>query len=155
LPSQEEKAAERVAEASKKALEAAALKALEAVMNFLAEWVATTMLLDDRVLDKLAEWGVEDPSPRDALRAVEEVYGDSVDIEEAYRHLPEKLRVVVDAAISLARRIAKREWIEKMTYENVLALAEKRGLEKLRETMQLCPRLSRKVIEWLKSRVSG
>jgi len=136
-------------------LEKAILDVVGEVLNQAVKVVASTMILDPVVLDKLAEKGITDPDDDVVLDVVEEVYGDSVDVEAAFNNAPQHIQVAVLSVIALARRLGKREWFGKLTYENVLEVVRRKGLRDIEEFLIRYPRLSRKVIEWLRTRVSS
>ena len=135
-------------------LEKAVLDVVGEIMNHVVKIVASTMILDPVVLDRLVEKGITDPDDAAVLDIIEEVYGDSVDIESSFNNAPQHIQVAVLSVIALARRLGRREWFEKLTYENVLGAVRKRGLRDIEEFLVRYPRLSRKVIEWLRRRVS-
>jgi len=146
-------AGKRVAESSKKILEKVVIDVVGEVLNQALKIAASTMILDPMVLNKLAEKGITDPDDELVMDVIEEVYGDNVNIDESFNNAPQHLQITVNSIIVLARRLGKKEWFEKLTYENVLEQARKRKLDDIVRFMTRYPKLSRKVIEWLRNRV--
>jgi hypothetical protein len=124
-------------------------------VNYGVKFLVATMMLDPRIIDELEKRGVTDPSDKDILEATEKIYGETIDIDEAFKRVPPHLQALIGGLIVIAKRSLKKEWIEKITYENILELAEKRGLENVAEFLKSYPIMSRRIIDWLRKRVSG
>ena len=149
-----EGAAKRISDESKKALEMAILAVFPSLVKYLREAVANRLADDDKIVEYMVVHGVEDPSPDDFIDAAEAVYGDvEIDFDELYKEIPKPFRVAVDGLIAFAKKVLPAEKLEKLTYENVLEYAKKKSIEDVEKFMEKHPKLSRKIIEWLRKRV--
>jgi hypothetical protein len=149
-------AAERVSSLSKKLIEEVALDMINMFMSDTIEYLAYSIALNcDEVQTALVERGL-DPTPDNILAIVEE-FADKVDVESALKSADENARKIIDNMLSIgigvARRFAKKEWIEKFTYDNVLKQAEKRNITKLLEYLKRYPKLSSKIIDYIRNQI--
>jgi hypothetical protein len=147
-----------VASTARRILEEAVVGALDTFMKDLLEYIVYTVALNwDEVQKKLLESGANpEPSTEQILMALEEL-ADKVDVDEAIKHADENTRRVVSGLLTiglgLARRFAPREWVEKLTYDNVVRQAEKRNMHELLHYLKSYPKLCTKIIDWLRSKV--
>jgi len=151
-----ERAAERVFSLSKKLIEEVALDMINMLLGDTMEYLAYSVALNWADIQSALIERRLDPTPENILAIVEE-FADRVDIESALKSADENTRKIVDnmlsVGIGVARRFARKEWIEKFTYENVVKQAEKRNLVKLLEYLRRYPKLSSKLIDYLRNQI--
>jgi len=142
------RAAERVSRARDSALEELALEALRQALELLPTLAAGS----DSLVEKLAEKGLADPAPEDILAAAEEL-ADRFDVEEALARAPPPLRALVELGLALASASLDGRALQKLTPEGVREYAARRGNPELLGYLERYPRLSAKVIGWLRVRL--
>ena len=143
------KAGERVAELRKKAIEEAAIGVVEEVVEQLIKFLPLSVLMWDRAIDRLAEKGIVDPTDDDILEVMEEL-ADEINVYESFKSAPKSVKSAICVAMKIAKRLGKREWFERLTYEEVLKRAKKRGMNELTEYLVKYPRLCEKLIDWVR-----
>jgi hypothetical protein len=153
------KAAERVSSLSKKLIEEVAVDIVNMLLGDMMEYLAYSVALNWNEVQSMLVERKLDPTPDNILALVEEL-ADKVDVESALKSADESTRKMVDnmlaVGIGVARRFAKREWIEKFTYENVVKQVEKRNLTELLNYLRKYPKLSSKLIDYLRNQmISG
>ena len=150
------KAAERVSSLSKKLIEEVAVDIVNMLLGDMMEYLAYSVALNWNEVQSMLVERKLDPTPDNILALVEEL-ADKVDIESALKSADENTRKMVDnmlaVGIGAARRFAKREWIEKFTYENVVKQVEKRNLTELLNYLRKYPKLSSKLIDYLRNQM--
>jgi len=150
------KAAERVSSLSKKLIEEVAVDIVNMLLGDMMEYLAYSVALNWNEVQSMLVERKLDPTPDNILALVEEL-ADKVDIESALKSADENTRKMVDnmlaVGIGVARRFAKREWIEKFTYENVVKQVEKRNLTELLDYLRKYPKLSSKLIDYLRNQM--
>jgi len=104
------------------------------------------------LLDRLAAKGVLDPTDDDILRAAEEL-ADRLDVEGALESAPEPARAAVVAALTIAKRLGRPEWWERLSLEEAVRLAKKHAPE-VAGLMVKYPRLTVRILGWLKWRLT-
>lgn len=153
-----ERAAERVSSLSKKLIEEVAVDIVNMLLGDMMEYLAYSVALNWSDVQSILVERRLDPTPENILAIVEEL-ADRVDVESALKSADENTRKIIDnmlsVGIGIARRFAKREWIEKFTYENVVKQAEKRDLTKLLDYLKRYPKLSSKLIDYLRNQIIG
>jgi len=107
-------------------------------------------------LKMLASRGSEPDA--DAVLELLEEHADSIDVSrsigsECGASVKSVAIAMLEAVIGIAKRVAPRELVEKLTYENALAQAEKRGLAEVLSYLKKYPKLSRKVIDWVRAKL--
>ena len=107
----------------------------------------------DAVAEVLARRGILEPTDEDVLDAIDAL-ADTIDIDMAYRKAPLGVRALIDGAFIAVKRLAKPEWIQRLTYEEALRVAREKGKERLAYMLERWPNLSKKVIEWVRARLS-
>jgi hypothetical protein len=156
LRESDREAARRVASAARSILEEVVVEAVNYFIRDLLEYLAYVAACNwDEAQRLLAERG-PDPDTEAILGVLEEL-ADRVDFDSALSSADENTRRVVTGVLSLAlglaRRFAPREWIERFTYSNVLAKARERGLDEVVKYLEKYPRLSSRLIDWLRSKL--
>jgi len=143
-------AAQRAKDTRDKALglEDIALEALKQTLDVLP----ALALNNDKLVDKLAQKKKLDPSTDDILEAAEEL-ADSFDPESTLSYAPAPLRAVIEGAFVIASMSLTREKLEKLTYQKILEYAVKKDNKELVHYLEKYPRLSEKVILWVRSRL--
>jgi hypothetical protein len=151
--------AKRVAESSRSALEDIAVWLVNSFIDKLLDIVAyTSAMAWSDVQQKLIEKGLTDPTADDILAVLEDM-ADRVDFDEALKYAEHAgavgaaIETILHIGISAAKRFASRDLIQRFTYEKVLEQARKRGMEKVVEYLTRYPKLSRKLIDWLRSKM--
>lgn len=159
LPESHRAAAKRVAEASKSALEDIAVWIVNSFIDKMLDVVAyTSAMMWSDVQQKLVEKGLTDPTTDDILAILEEM-ADRVDFDESLKYAEQAgavgtaVETILQIGISAAKRFASKELIQKFTYEKVLEQAKKRGMEKVVDYLTRYPKLSRRLIDWLRSKM--
>jgi len=109
----------------------------------------TALMMWDRAIEKLAEKGITDPTNEQILETLEEL-ADEIDLNASLASAPRPVRLAVLSALSLGKRFWKPEYAEKFTYEKLLEYARKHEPQ-VYEYMRKYPRLSRKIIEWVRA----
>ena len=145
-------AAERVARSSKKVYEDVILSIIEDVLEYVLKYISYTVALWPEILDRLIDKGLVDPTEEDILETIEEL-ADLVNVENSFNSAPEPVQTIVLGGILAARRIGRRDWFEKMSYEKVLEQARKRNLRKIEHYLVKYPKLSAKIIDWLREKL--
>lgn len=147
-------AAERVARASSKAIEKVILELVNDTLEHALRFVSYAAVVNPKIMDRLAE-ATEDPSDEDILAVVEELADEVArDIDAViYGYTPKPLQLIVLGAIATARRLGKRSWFERLTYENILHEARMRGLENIERYLVRYPKLTTRIIDWLREKL--
>ena len=151
-----EAVARRLASFSKRVVEDVVVDAINYFLSDLLDLLVYEVALGwDEVIRWFARTGAE-PTRENLLAAVDEL-SDAVDIDRAIGSsgspTSRVVLEVVDSVAGLARRLLPRETLERLTYENVLEQARRRGMAEVVEYMTRYPRISRKVVDWLRSRL--
>ena len=156
LRESDRKAARRVASTARSVLEEAVVEAVNYFIRDLLEYLAYVAVYSwDEAQRLLVERNL-DPDTEAILGVLEEL-ADRVDFDSALSNADENtrraVRGVLSLALGLARRFAPREWIERLTYNNVLAKARERELNEVVKYLEKYPRLSSRLIDWLRSKL--
>jgi hypothetical protein len=152
-------AAKRVADNSKQALEEVALWLINSFIDNILDIVAyTSAEMWDEVGMRLSEKGLEDPSTDDILAVLEDM-SDKVDFDKSIEYAKSAglagrvAETMLSIGIRIAKRFANRELIQKFTYDKVLEQAKKRNIDKVVNYLVKYPRLTRKMIDWLRDKM--
>lgn len=145
-------AAERVERKSREVYEDVVLGLLEDIMQYALIYISYTVATWPELLDKLIEKGLENPSEEDILETIEEM-SSYINVDNSFKSAPEPLKTIIIGGLIAAKRIGKKEWFEKMSYEKVLELSRKRGLKKVEELLIKYPNTCRKIIDWMRSKL--
>jgi len=156
LRESDREAARRVASTARSVLEEAVVEAVNYFIRDLLEYLAYVAVYSwDEAQRLLVERNL-DPDTEAILGVLEEL-ADRVDFDSALSNADENtrraVRGVLSLALGLARRFAPREWIERLTYNNVLAKARERELNEVVKYLEKYPRLSSRLIDWLRSKL--
>jgi hypothetical protein len=138
-----------VSRVSAKALEELAMEALRQALELLPLLAAES----DALVDALAARGLTDPAPEDVLAVAEEM-ADRVDLDRALQRAPPPLRALVELCFSLASAGLGGEALEKLTPEGVRGYALESGNRELLSLLDRYPKLSARVIAWLRARLA-
>jgi hypothetical protein len=156
LRESDREAARRVASTAKSALEEAVIEVVNSFLKDLLEYLAYVAVSNwDEAQRIIAERGL-DPDAETVLGVLEEL-ADRVDFDSSLSSADPNTRRVVNGVLAvvfgLAKRFAPREWVEKFTYENALRKARERGVEDVVKYLEKYPKLSSKLIEWIRSKL--
>jgi hypothetical protein len=156
LRESDREAARRVASAARSVLEEAVVEAVNYFIRDLLEYLAYVAAYSWEDAQRLlAERGL-DPDTDTVLSVLEEL-ADRVDFDSALSSADPNTRRLVGGvlalAFGLAKRFAPREWIEKFTYENALRKARERGVDEVVKYLEKYPKLSRRLIDWIRSKL--
>jgi hypothetical protein len=156
LRSSDIEAARRVASTAKSALEEVVVEVVNSFLKDLLEYLAYVAVSNwDEAQRIIAERGL-DPDSETVLGVLEEL-ADRVDFDSSLSSVDPNTRRVVNSVMAvvfgLARRFAHREWVEKFTYENALRKARERGLEDVVKYLEKYPKLSSRLIDWVRSKL--
>jgi len=157
MPSRENaEAASRVANISKRVVEEIVVEIINTFLKELLEYVTYTAALNwDEVKKRLVERRLRPDTP--TLLSIMEELSDLVDFDESIKSADDTTRSIIEKiigiCIGLTRRFVPRDLIEKFTYENALAQAEKRGMSELLHYLKSYPNLCRRLIDWLRSKL--
>jgi len=158
LSAKDREAAGRVASTAKRVIEEVVVGVLDTFMKDMLEYIAYTVAVNwDEVQRRLIESGVNpEPSTEQILTVLEEL-ADKIDVDESIKHADDNTKRIVSGLLTiglgLAKRFAPRDWIERLTYDNVVKQAEKRNMQDLLYYLKNYPKLCTKIIDWLKSKV--
>jgi len=147
--------ANRITSMSKNVLEDVVVDLVDNFMSNFIEYFAYTVASNwDEVQYKLLEKRLE-PTTENILSVLEEL-SDKIDVGASLESADDNTKRVVGGMLSLgitlARRI-RRDWLEKLTYENVVKQAEKRNMTELLNYLRKYPKLTSKIIDWVRERV--
>jgi hypothetical protein len=159
LREEHREAAKRVADTSRQVLEDTVLWLTNSFLTKLLDVVAyTSASMWSEVQQKLAERGLEDPSTDDILSVLEEM-SDLVDFDKSIEYAKQAgivgrvAEAMLGIAVSIAKKFASRELINKFTYDKVLEQASKRNLDNVVSYLTRYPKLTRKLIDWLRGKI--
>jgi hypothetical protein len=159
LREEHREAAKRVADTSKQVLEDIALWLTNSFLSKFLDVVAyTSASMWSEVQQKLADRGIEDPSTDDILSVLEEM-SDLVDFDKSIEYAKQAglvgrvAEAMLGISVSIANRFASRELVQKFTYEKVLEQASKRNLDNVVSYLTRYPKLTRKLIDWLRVKI--
>ena len=136
---------------------ASASKALNSILERTLDTLLGMLPLaadTDAVAEELARRGILNPTDEDILDVLDSM-ADTIDLDAAYRRAPMGVRALIDGAFIAVKRLAKPEWVERLTYEEALRVARERGKQRLAAMLERWPNLSRKVIDWVRAKLSG
>ena len=159
LREEHREAAKRVADASRQVLEDIALWLTNSFISKLLDVVAyTSASMWGEVQQKLAEKGIDDPSTDDILSVLEEM-SNLVDFDKSIEYAKQAgtagrvAEAMLGIAVNVAKKFASRELVNKFTYEKVLEQASKRNLDNVVSYLTRYPKLTRKLIDWLRDKI--
>ena len=156
LRESDREAARRVASTAKSALEEAVVEVVNSFLKDLLEYLAYVAVSNwDEAQRIIAERGL-DPDVETVLGVLEEL-ADRADFDSSLSSVDPNTRRVINSVLAvvfgLAKRFAPREWVEKFTYENALRKARERGVEDVVKYLEKYPKLSSKLIDWVRSKL--
>jgi hypothetical protein len=147
--------ANRVTSMSKNVLEDVVVDLANNFINNFIEYFAYTVASNwDEVQYRLLEKRLE-PTADNILSVLEEL-SDKIDVGASIENADDNTKRIVGGMLSLGIALAKRirrDWLEKLTYENVVKQAEKRNMTELLNYLRKYPRLTSKIIDWVRERV--
>ncbi|MEM3943853.1 MAG: hypothetical protein QXJ59_07185 [Thermofilaceae archaeon] len=121
--------------------------------NLLLGWLASCNGgLCDEVLEELARRGCTDPALDDVLSILEE-RSERVDFGAALSAAPAAVQALVASGLIIARRLGGGR--VELSRERLVEYARKRGVEEVAQLLEKYPRLSGRLVEWLRAALGG